>query len=462
MNATPRAMDAMLRELMAAGGPGARGPGAPGAPPDVASMLGAMGPDGPDLDKIARAAGMDPAEMRGHAQRLWKHMDDLAERSPEEYRAFLDKQARAAGVDPAAVRPGAGAPSSPSTTSSPSPSPSPSSPSPERAVFLMPRPQTGGDAGVGVIAVWRATTAVDDLAPDPAPDPAPDLAGGAAPFRARARIRVEPVALPDPRDDYDDTDTPRVTLGGGPPAAMDATVYDLDAHPSAIARALEDASYHARLMEAATTFAETAGRVRMDRARGRRCYTHRSDATPRTAAAAAAADARRGGLGTGMSSQLLVEIASMAGGATASASRNGATAAGRTRTRGDAPGPASGSESASAAAPLVVELGSSPAPGRGPGVPGASHETRVTRDANGAPVSVETTFALPSLRSVADARLEVSARYVHVSPGGDETELVVALPVAVDPDTVTAKFHRKERKLVVRAAPAEPAAGPGG
>ena len=454
MNATPRAMDAMLRELMAAGGPGARGPGAPGAPPDVASMLGAMGPDGPDLDKIARAAGMDPAEMRGHAQRLWKHMDDLAERSPEEYRAFLDKQARAAGVDPAAVRPGAGAPSSPSSQSSP-----------ERAVFLMPRPQTGGDAGVGLVAVWRATTAVDDLAPDPAPDPgaAPDFAGGAAPFRTRARVRVEPVALPDPRDEDDDTDTPRVTLGGGPPAAMDATVYDLDAHPSAIARALEDASYHARLMEAATTFAEVAGRVRMDRARGRRCYTHRSDATPRTAAAAAAADARRGGLGAGMSSQLLVEIASMAGDATAA----GRT---RTRTRGDAPGPGPGpgpaseseSASASAAAPLVVELGSSPAPGRGPCVPGPSHETRVTRDANGAPVSVETTFALPSLRSVADARLEVSARYVHVSPGGDETELVVALPVAVDPDTVTAKFHRKERKLVVRAAPAEAAAGPGG
>ena len=106
MNATPRAMDAMLRELMAAGGPGARESGAVRAPPDVASTLGALGPDGPDLDEIARAAGMDPAEMRGHAQRLWKHMDDLAERSPEEYRAFLDKQARAAGVDPAAVRAG--------------------------------------------------------------------------------------------------------------------------------------------------------------------------------------------------------------------------------------------------------------------------------------------------------------------------------------------------------------------
>ena len=36
---------------------------------------------------------------------------------------------------------------------------------------------------------------------------------------------------------------------------------------------------------------------------------------------------------------------------------------------------------------------------------------------------------------------------MHVAPGEDEAELVAALPVAVDPDTVTAKFHRKERKL---------------
>ena len=133
----------------------------------MASTLGALGPDGPDLDEIARAAGMDPAEMRGHAQRLWKHMDDLAERSPEEYRAFLDKQARAAGVDPAAVRAGGVGP------------PDPPRPRGTRAVFLVPRPQTGGDTDVGVIAVWRATTAVDDLAPDPVGD-----SGSLAPFPA--------------------------------------------------------------------------------------------------------------------------------------------------------------------------------------------------------------------------------------------------------------------------------------
>ena len=441
MNATPRAMDAMLRELMAAGGPGARESGAVRAPPDVASTLGALGPDGPDLDEIARAAGMDPAEMRGHAQRLWKHMDDLAERSPEEYRAFLDKQARAAGVDPAAVRAGGvGA-----ARSAPSPG--------TRAVFLMPRPQTGGDTDVGVIAVWRATTAVDDLAPDPVGD-----SRSLAPFRARARVRVKRIALPDPRDG--DDETPGVTLDGNASVGVDATVYDLDAHPSAVSRALEDASYHARLMDAATTFAERLnGNVRFNRARGRRCYTHRSDATPRTAATAAAADARKAGVGAGMSSQLLVEIASMAD---------------RDAKSKDAP----------AAAPMVVEL--EPGTGRGRGSNrgrgasdsnrgrGASdssdssdssrrssHETRVTRDANGAPVSVETTFALPTVRSVADVRVETTARYVHVAPGEDEAELVAALPVAVDPDTVTAKFHRKERKLVVRAEPAEAAAARG-
>ena len=75
--------------------------GAAGATPDVGALLSSLGPDGmPDLDKIARASGMDPETMRGHAQRLWKHMDELAEKSPDEYRSFLEKQAANAGVDP--------------------------------------------------------------------------------------------------------------------------------------------------------------------------------------------------------------------------------------------------------------------------------------------------------------------------------------------------------------------------
>ena len=406
----------------------------------MASTLGALGPDGPDLDEIARAAGMDPAEMRGHAQRLWKHMDDLAERSPEEYRAFLDKQARAAGVDPAAVRAGGvGA-----ARSAPSPG--------TRAVFLMPRPQTGGDTDVGVIAVWRATTAVDDLAPDPVGD-----SGSLAPFRARARVRVERVALPilatgtmrprrDPRREcFRGSGRDRVRPRRAPVRGIARVGGCLvsraaDGRGDDVRRAFE----RERSVQSRARAEVLHAQVRRDAANG--------------------GDGSGGGRAKGGRRRRDVQ----------STSRRDCVHGGPGREVKDAP----------AAAPMVVEL--EPGTGRGRGSNrgrgasdsnrgrGASdssdssdssrrssHETRVTRDANGAPVSVETTFALPTVRSVADVRVETTARYVHVAPGEDEAELVAALPVAVDPDTVTAKFHRKERKLVVRAEPAEAAAARG-
>ena len=107
----PEALMRMMQMGDQRGAPRERGSGRPrgGAPnggatratPDVGALLSSLGPDGmPDLDKIARASGMDPETMRGHAQRLWKHMDELAEKSPDEYRSFLEKQAANAGVDP--------------------------------------------------------------------------------------------------------------------------------------------------------------------------------------------------------------------------------------------------------------------------------------------------------------------------------------------------------------------------
>ena len=105
----PEALMRMMQMGDQSGGPQGRGSGrprggapngAPGAVPDIGALLSSLGPDGmPDFDKIARQTGMDPAEMRGHAQRLWKHMDELAEKSPDEYRSFLEKQADNAGVD---------------------------------------------------------------------------------------------------------------------------------------------------------------------------------------------------------------------------------------------------------------------------------------------------------------------------------------------------------------------------
>ena len=103
----PEALMRMMQIGDQQGAPRERGSGRPrgaapnGGAPDVGALLSSLGPDGmPDLDKIARASGMDPETMRGHAQRLWKHMDELAEKSPDEYRSFLEKQAANAGVDP--------------------------------------------------------------------------------------------------------------------------------------------------------------------------------------------------------------------------------------------------------------------------------------------------------------------------------------------------------------------------
>lgn len=54
-----------------------------------------------DLSKLLRQMGAEEGgkeNIKGHAERLWKFMDDLAERDPQEYQNFLKKQAEAAGV----------------------------------------------------------------------------------------------------------------------------------------------------------------------------------------------------------------------------------------------------------------------------------------------------------------------------------------------------------------------------
>lgn len=268
----PEALMRMMQMGDQSGGPQGKGSGrprggapngAPGAVPDIGALLSSLGPDGmPDFDKIARQTGMDPAEMRGHAQRLWKHMDELAEKSPDEYRSFLEKQADNAGVD--------------------------------------------ADKAFG-------------------------QAGGAG-------------------------------AGGG--------------DPKDIAAAVEK---------------------------------------NRTAAATAAAvTARRDGMAEGMSASLLTEVAGL------STARK--------------PVPAAAGKS------LIEEVK-------------ASHEVKVERGEDGVPVGVEVVCILPSLMSAADANLEVSARYVHLTPGGGEDTMVIALPVPVDPDDVSAKFKKKDRRLVLRLKP---------
>ena len=444
----------MLRNMMASGGPpprmsapgggGGRGMGRQPAPRteglpdnmDMAGLLGALGPDGmPDFDKIAKAAGMDPKEMRGHAQRLWKHMDQLAADSPGEYQAFLEKQAKAAGVDPSTfggASDGAGAGGKAASGSRASqPAGRSSVPSSERATFLMPMAQQGGDAGVGVVAVWRAG-AKQSAGPLADLAPVPDTpAAGLVKLRTRKPPRVEKVALPDPRVPEDDTAGDISTLMAGtnknvPGMApeMEATVYDVEAHPEAVERALDDAAFQALLLESAALFVEREMAKGVKLARGaRRCYTHRADATPKTAAAAAAAAARQGGLGAGMSSQLLTEIAGLSSGARSKPS------------------------------PFIQEV-SSRKPGALIQEVKPSHTVRVERCEGGMPMAVEVEVFLPALAAVTDANLEVSDRYVHLTPAAGDPDMVIALPVKIDPDVVSAKFKKKEKKLTLKLRPA--------
>jgi HSP20 family molecular chaperone IbpA len=210
------------------------------------------------------------------------------------------------------------------------------------------------------------------------------------------------------------------------PPPLDATVYEVEAHPDAIRAALEDAAFRAFLAESAMLHVERDARpgVRLDRARGRRCYTARRDATPATAAAAAVSALRRDGDPSAgafkMSGSLLESIASMA----VVDDRTRPTREKESAARGEGKGK-----------PLVEEV--------------RDWSVRVARGADAAPVAVEVTVTLPGVRSAGDADLEVTERYVRVRTGDDSR--VVALPVAVEPGTATAAFKKKTKTLVIKA-----------
>lgn len=78
-------------KLFAGGGP------TPGGGPGGAPAMAQISPE-----ELAALGGMEG--LRAKMSHLWSHLDQLAERSPEEYGQFLDKQARDAGVDAAAFQ----------------------------------------------------------------------------------------------------------------------------------------------------------------------------------------------------------------------------------------------------------------------------------------------------------------------------------------------------------------------
>ena len=84
----------------------------------------------------------------------------------------------------------------------------------------------------------------------------------------------------------------------------------------------------------------------------------------------------------------------------------------------------------------------------------ASHTVRVERGEGGVPSAVEVSVFLPSLSSVSDANLEVSERYVHLTPDASTAEeMVIALPERIDPGAVSAKLKKKDKRLTLKLQP---------
>jgi hypothetical protein len=298
---------------------------------------------------------------------------------------------------------------------------------PTRATFLAPTPLVlktrqdvvGQKHGVGVVAVWRAAVDLASLLPVPSDPTGKEFVK----TRLRAPVRVEKVALPDPRVGPEGVEKmffEATSAAAGPPP-MDASVYDIETHPDAVDRALGDPTYQAFLIESATQFAEQLDPsvvfIRHPPG-GRRCYARRGEASAFSAAAAAAAETRRSGLcGTeNLSVSLLTELAGMG-----------------VSKKTDC-------KAASFVSPQIKEVK-------------ASHAVVVDRDANGTPTLVTVTLHLPQLTSTRLANLEVSQRFVTLDPGVGEPRVAVATPFAIRADDATAKWNKKLRTLTIKAAP---------
>lgn len=147
-----------------------------------------------------------------------------------------------------------------------------------------------------------------------------------------------------------------------------------------------------------------------------------------------------------MSSQLLTEIAGMSassGGGGSGGGKLGKAAAAAAAVVGKGGG--GGGGGGAVKKPLIEEVK-------------ASHTVRVERGEGGVPTAVEVSVFLPALSCVADANLELSDRYVHLTPGAGAPEMVIALPVQINPEAVSAKFKKEKKRLTLKLEPSSSSA----
>ena len=216
---------------------------------------GARADGTPDFATAARAPGTDPRAVRNRAESPRRRADSLAG-DPAAYRAFLREKARDAGVDAFGGGGGGGGVS----VSGPGRS---SDARAGSASGRASRGDLGAPEGRAAASDARATVSA----------PAPTRRCGAAVAPADAAAASPLAAL--------------TSAAQTSPPPMNATVFDVEAHQDAVARAPEDPQYRARLVEAATRLAEAqdgAAAFARDPPGGRRCYARRGEAPARAGA----------------------------------------------------------------------------------------------------------------------------------------------------------------------------------
>jgi len=368
--------------------------------------------------------------LREHMARVWEHLDDLAERDPEEYRRFLAQQAEGAGVKTSGGKGSAGprrrAPASASAAVFQGSAPCLSVLTRRRAgggMGAAPPPSSSGASEV-VVCIWGS--------PEMPPVEGLGAAGPQVPVGLRQAV---PEGLPP------------AACAPAEVGAAGARVFHVECHPGALAAAAagDPAGFRELLVERSFQWVETVHSIALSR-RGRRLFfAEEADPTgafpvaPRGGPGGRALEARDAAAGTAaeaMSDGLLGDLAGMTARALESPAPGGPGPA-----RGPSTGPAQEGKKPKMA--LIEELEPET----------LQYELEERRDPGGHPIELRVAVeAPPGTVSARELRLEVAkGRLAVTAPGGATLDL--ALPAWADANGARARFDKKTRRLRVTLPP---------
>ena len=240
-------MDDLLKMFPGVGGPDGGGPVPGGALPRLSEA---------EMEKLGGEEG-----LREHMARVWEHLDDLAERDPEEYRRFLAQQAEGAGVKTSGGegRPGARhrAPTAASAAVFQGAAP---------CLSVLTRRRAGGGTGAGAPAPPSSGAAevVVCIWGSPEMPPVEGLGGAAGPKVPKVPVGLRQ-AVPE--------GLPSVACAPAEAGAAGARVFHVECHPGALAAAAagDPAGFRELLVERSFQWVETVHSIALSR-RGRRLF----------------------------------------------------------------------------------------------------------------------------------------------------------------------------------------------